>query len=313
MKRTIVRNAYACYFVPWMAATARYPLGRNIFDADWDVCVILDACRADALEQVAGEFDFIETVDSAWSVGSSSKEWMVNTLREDRRDAIEDTVYLTGNGWAKEVLSDDPKFAKWTVLNGSVAKNSSIVERLLYRPTVTAEDFRDVIYQPLSDINGVDAFDPAELTDLAIQAGRKYDDSRLLVHYMQPHAPYLHRVAAGEVPGEIDEDPIGLLQRGHDREEVWEAYVENLRYVLRNVETLIENTEGDVLITADHGEMFQGGVLSGHGEGLPHPKLKRVPWVRTTAKDRGTRDVDMDLHEDSSDDIDERLEALGYL
>lgn len=313
MLSRVVRNAYACYFIPWMAATARYPIGRNIFTDSWDICVILDACRVDALQAIASEYDFLTDVSAALSVGSSSKEWMVNTFRAVRREQVQETVYLTGNGWAQQVFSNDPNFAAWTVLNDTFAKNNRIVERLISRPVVGIKDFRDVIFQPLSDMNGIEAFDPEQLTRMAIQAGREYHDSKLLVHYMQPHAPYIHRVAQGMEPTGLDKRPIELLREGHDRQEVGEAYLDNLRYVLDNVEMLLQNVDGDVLLTADHGEMMGRGMLAGHAEGIPHPHLKRVPWVRLTANDEETINVDLDLQEEATEDIHTRLEALGYL
>jgi hypothetical protein len=37
---------------------------------------------------------------------------------------------------------------------------------------------------------------------------------------------------------------------------VWEAYLDNLRYVLDNIEELLQNVDGKVVISADHGELF---------------------------------------------------------
>lgn len=307
-----IRNAYACYFVPWMALTAHRPIGENIFDTDWDLCIVLDACRVDALRKVSVEYEFIDTVDKRISLGSSSKEWMVNTFRSDRQDDVSETVYLTGNGWAQQILSCDPQFATWTITRDTFAHDNSLVEKLLYRPTVTADDFHDVVYQPLSNMNGIEGFDAEQLTDLAIQSGREDDAERVLVHYMQPHAPFLHRVGSDEPPSDIDQEPITLLQNGYDRGPIWEGYLDNLRYVLDYVEILLENFDGDVLITADHGEMMYGGLLSGHGEGILHPALRFVPWVELTATDKMTRDVDVTLNENVPDDVDDRLSALGY-
>jgi nucleotidyltransferase/DNA polymerase involved in DNA repair len=192
-----------------------------------------------------------------------------------------------------------------------INENNRVVEKLIHRPTASAEDFSEIIYQPITDMEGIEAFDAEQLTDLSIKAGRRYDNQKLLIHYMQPHEPYLHRAARGEEPTEVDKNPIDLLRNGYDRDEVWEAYLNNLRYVLEHVETLLENVEGDVLITADHGEILDGKI-SGHGEGIPHPKLKWVPWVRTEAHNQHTHDPEVELYQDSAANVDARLEALGY-
>ncbi|WP_273837547.1 hypothetical protein [Halococcus sp. PRR34] len=306
------RSVYACYFVPWLALTARHRIGKDIFDEEWDLVVILDACRVDALREVANEYDFLDDVHAELSMGSSSKEWMVNTFHETNKEKINDTVYVTANAWAEQVLDDTVSFTGWTVTNGTFVEGNQLVERLAYRPTVTKADFRDVIEQPLSNVGGIDGFPAEQLTDFAIEAGRKYNDSRMIVHYMQPHAPFLHHVANGEQPDNIDEKPLEALNDIQDRKIVREGYVDNLRYVLDNIEILLENFDGNVLITADHGEML-GKRLHGHGEGIPHPKLRWVPWVRTTATDSKTRDPDVEISEGVSEDIDTRLSALGYI
>ncbi|WP_154018979.1 alkaline phosphatase family protein [Halococcus agarilyticus] len=297
-----------------MALTSHRPIGRNIYDYDWDLIVVLDACRVDALREVAGEYSFLGSVDRAPSLGSSSKEWLVNTFQDEYRDEISDTVYLTGNGWVDEALTPSVDFASWTVLNGSVVESSDLVHRLIERPIVPQDDFDEVWMQPIRNVGGIEAFPAADLTEYAVQYGRVHDPERMIVHYMQPHEPYLHRAANGEEPTEIDKRPFELLRRGHEKEPVWNAYLDNLRYVLDHAEILLENYEADdVIITADHGEMFGEHLLYGHAEGLPHPKLRTVPWVTTSGSDTGTLDPDVDLDAESKAVVDDRLSALGYM
>lgn len=308
----LARNAYGLYFVPWMTANSYIPLGTNIFDEDWDLAVILDACRVDALREVQDDYPFINEVNAAISVGSSSKEWMVNTFRQEYIDTIDETIYLTGNAWADVVLREDVSFSSWTVMKGTIFDRSRFVEKLLYRPTVTRTDFEKVIIQSLTDMNGIEAFCAEELTDYAIHVGRNYGTERVLVHYMQPHEPYVHRVSKGEEPMEVDRRPIDHLQGGHDREPIWDAYLDNLRYVLGEVERLLENFDGEALITADHGEMFGEWNLHGHGEGILHPHLKRVPWVRATANDTHKDEVEVSFTDNADQEVQQRLSALGY-
>ncbi|WEL20594.1 hypothetical protein [Halorhabdus sp. BNX81] len=295
-----------------MTLTSYVEVGANIFDEEWDLAIILDGCRVDALEQVADEYAFLTDIQTATSLGSSSKEWMVNTFQETHRSEIAETIYITGNGWENDVLREDVPFSNWTVTKGTWANDNRLVDRLLYRPTATEADFEHLIHQQLTDINGVDAFCPKELTDLTIKAGRENDAERVLAHYMQPHQPYIHRAAAGNPATEIDSDPFGHLGEGND-DAVWEAYLDNLRHALDQVAVLLANFDGDVLITADHGEMFGRPPFAGHGEGIPHPALKRVPWVKTTASDQSTRQPDVEMSTEQIDNTAERLSALGYL
>lgn len=306
------RNLFACWFVPWMAFTARYPVGRNIYNAEWDLLVVLDACRYDALQSVADEYVFLDEVERAVSVGSSSKEWLVNTFRREHLEDIKQTTYLTGNAWVDEALVESVDFSSWTVTKGSVADSNNYVHGLLSRPTVSKKEFNDVWLQTVHSIDDIDAFPAKDLTNYTVRYGRERDPERTVVHYMQPHAPYLHRWAEGKSLRDIDTEPFEHIKKGGGRKPVWEAYLNNLRYVLDHVGTLLDNYDAEnVVITADHGEMF-GPLLYSHGEGIPHPKLRVVPWVTTSAVDRETTEPEIDLENDSKIDVDERLEALGY-
>jgi glucan phosphoethanolaminetransferase (alkaline phosphatase superfamily) len=68
-----------------------------------------------------------------------------------------------------------------------------------------------------------------------------------------------------------------------------------------------------VIISADHGEMFGELGQFGHPESIPHPKLKKVPWVETTASDKKTRHPEKDFKLSDDYDLEEKLINLGYL
>ena len=46
--------------------------GENIFTSDWDLCIVLDACRYDLLLEVAGEYSFLSDPTSKISVDSKT-------------------------------------------------------------------------------------------------------------------------------------------------------------------------------------------------------------------------------------------------
>lgn len=61
--------------------STRDRLGTNVFTRDWDLLVILDACRVDAMREVAGEYEFIQKVDSIRSVGAHwGSGWRIRSL-----------------------------------------------------------------------------------------------------------------------------------------------------------------------------------------------------------------------------------------
>lgn len=65
--------AYGAYMYPTMLAQKYEQVGSNALGKDWDVLFASDACRVDTIEEVPQEHDFIESVDSICSVGSTSK------------------------------------------------------------------------------------------------------------------------------------------------------------------------------------------------------------------------------------------------
>ena len=82
----------------------RLSFGTNVFEAEWDLLILLDTCRIDALHEVADEYDFLTDVGELVPVGSSFPEWIARTFTEEYRSEIENTAYLTCNGNAEAVL-----------------------------------------------------------------------------------------------------------------------------------------------------------------------------------------------------------------
>jgi hypothetical protein len=305
----IARSLRGAFNGPYYTLTTRYPLGTNIYERDWDLLLVLDACRVDALREVAPEYDFIETVDSIWSVGSSSHEWICKTFTNEHREAISETALITSNPFFPQVLEDrtfPPKnysiplmWADWDVVDGDAFAKYLHVHR---------HDYDD--YFPEAP--------PQVMTDYAIDAARSQSFERMVVHYLQPHTPYIAGAYEQERPlTDVENDPWTALANGVATvEEVEALYLENLRLVLDSIETLLSNIDApDVVITADHGELFGELGLYGHPEGFVHPDLKKVPWATATASDSGDRTPEVDEARQLATDVDtkQRLADLGYL
>lgn len=150
--------------------------------------------------------------------------------------------------------------------------------------------------------------DPRSVTDHAIRADREENYDKLLLHYMPPHAPYIT---------EKRSDPEMVNRRGQvkmteePRNNSFEAYLDNLRWGLDEVELLLDNINRDnVVITADHGQYF-GKWFYGHISGQLIPSVRMVPWVETEAED--SMSYEPEIEEASTNtSVKERLHALGY-
>lgn len=268
-----------------------YPGATNVYDRDWDVLLLLDACRVDLIEEVAGEYDFLDRPDEIVSVGSSSIEWIENTFTERRRREMKRTAYVTGNPFSHRVLDDGDLLELDEVWRYGWDEEAGTIPG---RP----------------------------ITDRAIGVKRELDPDRLIVHYMQPHFPSIPDPLGGGMNAETLgegagwEDPWDRLRKGElDRERVWQSYRENLRYILDEVELLIENVDAErVVISADHGNAAGEMGVYGHPK-APVPEIRRVPWYETSAEDVGEYEPKQATERTAvrEDDIEDKLSALGYL
>lgn len=293
------RRAALAYRRLWATATARYPPGTNVFDREWDLLVVLDACRVDALETVAPEYEFLGPVDAITSVGSTSSEWIANTFREEFQPDISRTACVTSNAHMQAVVEDRsyPGGADHVV----DADDFSVLDQ----PWRYVPDEETPFFHP----------PPRFVTDRAVAIARSQDPERLLVHYRPPHAPYTAgAIAGGREPMDHEKDPFGALRDGVDHELVWAAYLDELRRGLDEVARLLGNVDADrAIVTADHGEAFGEWGVYGHPMGMVHPAVRRVPWVKATAVDTETSEPSLaPASQSDTRDVDEHLQRLGY-
>lgn len=292
----------------FFSLTSRRPLGTNVFTRDWELLLVLDACRVDAIEEVAPEYDFIDAVDSIWSVGSSSDEWAAKTYTTDYLSKIRETLLVSTNPLVLQALREQKyppvgysvplMFADWDVVD-----ENDLGEFL----HIGEHHYKKYDLPP----------SPELMTEHAIKAARRFDFGRTIVHYMQPHIPHGAAAYAEErPPTDLEADPWQCIRNGAvDREDVWENYLDNLRITLDSIEILLKNIDAEkVVITADHGDLIGECGAYGHPAGFVHPAVKKVPWVVTSASDEGTRSPDIELPRRQSDtDVEDQLRTLGYL
>ncbi len=313
----ITRELYAFYTLGIQTAQSRSPIGTNIYSANWDLAVVLDACRVDALQEVSDEYDFLSDIGSRWSVGSTSKEWIDNTFTDRYSDEIANTAIVTANPFTDQLRQRPIDYLEYPQISDTWVRDLGLQNNLVADRTAIRDDFAffDAVWEYESgDTNLHSTPQPLEVTKRAIWAGRNTNVSRQIVHYMQPHAPYF---AAADKNGKLDKihkKPFAALKNGSSREEVWSAYINNLRYVLDSVEDLLKNhTAETVLVTADHGELFGEWGLTGHSQGIPHPAVRKVPWAFTSAEETETIEGEQPPEKHINNSVEEHLEELGYI
>lgn len=267
--------------------------GTPIWEDDWDVLLVLDACRVDLLKEVVDEYGFLPPADeleTRWSIASMSNDWIERTFTDEYADVVGETAYVSGNPFTEKVQIAAP-------------------------PAVLDEVWR---YAWDGDLKTIP---PRPMTDRAIETWRTRPDdvNKMIVHYMQPHVPFIPEPELGTHGGPDDfgkgfTDVWNRLGDDLDRDEVWAAYRENLRCVLDDIELLLENLDAErVAITADHGNALGEWGLYGHPGDALHPIIRRVPWVVTSGKDGETYTPSLSTPDrEVASDVESRLEHLGY-
>jgi len=290
-----------------MSLLSRVNFGTNVYEKDWDVLVILDTARVDAMRMAASDFNYIGQVDSIRSLGSTSSEWIAKTFTTEYNQKIANTVLLSANPHVQHTLydrqfpeQDKDAFFAFTSWN-----------------TAQPEDF-EYIEQPWQYATNerYDHVLPEDMTDRAVSLYRERNPDRMIVHYMQPHRP--HMAQAYEEDRELtdaERDPFTYLKNGGDRERVFSNHVADLEFVLETgVKPLLRNIDADtVAITADHGDGFGENWCYAHIAGDPRKQVRRVPWVETEASDHDELEPTLTPPVDTKDDTEDRLKALGYI
>lgn len=269
----------------------RFDYGLNPFDREWDILIILDACRYDLFETVVSEHpisDRIKDIAATYSCASATNEWL-EKISATPDDVLGETYYVSGSGH----IDAFPEFKR---------RLKGVEDVWKYGHD---EQLRTV---------------PADIvTNAAIRAWRRENSERFIIHYVQPHAPFVH--CAGKY-GSTEEgnERTHVWQQLEDgivpEKEVWQDYSANLHYVLEHVDTLIENVSGTVAITSDHGNGFGECGVYGHPIYYPFRFLRHVPWSTAVGGGAETYTVQDDeemLREPTDTDVKSHLEHLGYL
>ncbi|WP_276249755.1 hypothetical protein [Haloarcula rara] len=274
--------------------------GLNFIEEDWDNMLLLDACRFDMFSKfsnISGELSKVQ------SSGSCTIEFLHANIANQE---LHDTVYVTAN----------PVYHR-------------------NRDELNAE-FHDVI-----NVWQEDGWDdeygtvlPETTSEYARKAAKKYPNKRLLVHYIQPHYPFIGSDTSFDKqqlhtdPDQRTEDQIRFWFRifigslDISPNVVWEAYNSNLRPVLSSVKDLLDDLSGRTIVTADHGNLVAERAFPipihewGHPCGLYHSKLVNVPWLVVTDGFRKSISAEPPKNKDgeiNSATVENRLNDLGYL
>jgi len=266
------------------------PGGVDIFAEDWDNLVLLDACRYDMFEERNTLRGRLETRESR---GSSTPEFLKGNVAGRE---LTDVVYITANP--------------------QLHRNRDIFDaQFHYIDNVWSSSGWDDEFRTVR---------PEVVTDAAKRAAERFLHKRLLVHYMQPHYPFIGEIGRQLVPGqnlnlwnEVAEQNISISDS-----RLWDAFKEYLDISLPSVGELMDSIDGRTVVSSDHGQLMGERLFPipirhyGHPLGVHMAELIKVPWL---VNDGPRREITPDPpveRADSSvdrDTVTERLESLGYV
>jgi hypothetical protein len=244
---------------------------------DWDTLLVLDACRYDLFAEALEDHPLPGTLTDRTALDSGTPGFLAANFGDG---TFHDTVYVTANPYVSTDLGEDKFHAVDAV-------------------------WRDDWDDELQTVR------PETVAERALAAVERYPEKRLIVHFMQPHAPFIGETRLGERETfAIRETALGRdgssarrrqptpferLGAGElTREAVWEAYRDNLDAALPAVEDLLTTLPGRTAVTADHGNALGEFArpfpirVYGHPLGIHIPALTRVPWF---VSDNGERKV----------------------
>lgn len=269
--------------------------GTRVIDEDWDNLIILDACRFDMFED---QNNLEGQLQRRRSLGSESWEFLRSNFAGEEHH---DVVYVTANPHA-------PKLPDGTF--------HAVVNLL--------ETGWDTDLQTVR---------PDTVVASTIEAHETYPNKRLIVHFMQPHFPFIgehgqllaHKGIDNPINGDTSPDHErhvwGSLGHGRlDTDAVWRAYRENLDIALEHVAELLDELSGKSVVTSDHGNLLGEWTQPlpargyGHPRGLDVPELRTVPWLVVEGAERRSviSEAPVESTQLGSDVVDDRLTALGY-
>lgn len=238
-----------------------YPyFGINVLNENWDILIILDACRYDFFKK----YNFIKgKLKKKKSLGSCTREWIKKNFIKN----YSNIVYISGN----------PHISKF-MLKKNIGRNP-----FYYIDEVWNYGWNDEFGTVLPDI----------ITKRIIENLIHFPNKKIVAHYMQPHSPFIKEKNLIDIDEgwrnlrnivlskKAKKEHTNIFKLAHIKKvninSIKKGYIENLKIVLKSI-TKLKNLKKQIIITSDHGNCFGEYGLYGHPCGIYIPQLIEIPW-----------------------------------
>jgi hypothetical protein len=252
--------------------------GNSIFEEEWDHLIILDACRCDMFKKIVRQMGLKGKLEYRNSMGGNTFSFIYNNLRKIKYNYQNDIIYITANPAVSATLDHISK---------------KIQKKFFYKIIDIWKDYWDEKYHTVL---------PSTLYHCSLIIHKLYPNKRLIIHFLQPHFPYLKNPSIGEMEIEKSREDAKKKRVGYGHfvpkdffvitsvefyttipsDIQLKLYEENLKIVLSWVKKLVEKLPGKKVITTDHSELFGERFLIFKVYGHPKvqiPFLTKVPWL----------------------------------
>lgn len=275
---------------------------QDVLTTEWDYLIVLDACRFDIFKNCYKDY-FEGNLEERWSPGATTDEWLQGTFNEnglnisyfsgnpkvnssgvkslpgsewDPSKIFEEIVDVWKTNWDPELRTVHPDSMKEAVLsrNNIKGKKNYIIHYIQpHAPYITYESsFSELGAKKLAETDGNSIKD------------RTF---RHIVNFLGKIERNLSKETSWKIRKTLRMQPVTPLEqvwRDHQKgelseEDVFELYEENLRIALESIAELVNELDGKVVITADHGELLGEDGLWGHRNNSTKEKLRKVPWL----------------------------------
>ena len=272
---------------------------QDIHGTDWDYLIVLDACRYDYFKQ--NYKDFLQgDLKKVKSRGSATPEWLWNTFDGKRYNYN----YISANPY----------------INNQDLSLGDLVSGQEHRTWNATDKFTNIIDSWIQDWdNELNTVRPEKLTDTAlenlnrsktiihyIQPHRPFislgetdfewapkgrlegeEDSllRKILDATRPLWNPIRQKAPKTLESKLKEtlnlgNQYEKLARKHGEEQTRKYYTKDLKMALEQIERLVKELDGKIVVTSDHGELLGENQEWGHYIGGKHEKLLDVPWLK---------------------------------
>ena len=256
--------------------------GVYILEESWDNMIILDSCRFDVFKDSYRNFIKKGNLECKISRGAHTSLFLIENFSSERN---EDIVYITANPHVDKLVRNKFYHIIPVWKDGWNEKLQTVLPETVYNYTV--------------------------------HCLMKYEGKRLIIHFLQPHYPYIGFVTNDDSLRRVRESLLSnvdfISSRKHlgnlftvygadiyaliDKDKHFEVYKKNLDFVLPYVEKLINILPGRTVVTADHGEAFGEkihplipikvyGHISTNYIGIRTPSVIKVPWLVVDAEEK---------------------------